>query len=196
MNSSRKADLRRKTGETTISVNLDLDGTGRYSIETGIPFFDHMLSLFARHSRCDLEIKASGDLEVDSHHTVEDTGITLGQAVLESLGDKKGIRRYGFAYVPMDEALVRVVLDISGRPFVSYDVEFICGEREEFNTGLVEEFMRGFAVEAKSALHVKLLYGKDGHHIAEAAFKALGVALGDAVRADARFGIPSTKGKL
>ncbi len=196
MSQTRKAVVERKTGETLISVSLNLDGTGRYSIDTGIAFFDHMLSLLSKHSRVDLTIKAAGDLDVDCHHTVEDTGIALGQAVLSALGDKKGIRRYASAYVPMDEALVRAVLDMSGRPFIMYEVEFLCKEREEFNTGLVEEFMRGFAVEAKAALHVKLLYGKDGHHIAEAAFKALGVALGDAVRADERFGVPSTKGIL
>jgi imidazoleglycerol-phosphate dehydratase len=196
MSVSRKASVKRKTGETSVSVSICLDGKGEYSIDTGIPFFDHMLSLFAKHGRLDLRVKAGGDLEVDSHHTVEDTGIALGQAVLKALGDKKGIRRYGFAFVPMDEALVRVVIDISGRPFTVYDVKFPCRKREEFNTGLVEEFMRAFSVEAKAALHVKLLYGKDGHHIAEAAFKAMGVALGDSLKADGKLDIPSTKGSL
>ncbi len=196
MRGTRKVSVGRKTGETSISVVLDLDGTGEYSVDTGIPFFDHMLSLFARHGRFDMEVKAEGDLEVDSHHTVEDTGLALGEAVRKALGDKKGIRRYAFSYVPMDEALVRAVLDLSGRPFTVYDVKFPCKKREEFNTGLVEEFMRAFAVEAKAAVHIKLLYGKDGHHIAEAAFKALGVALGDAVRVDGRLDVPSTKGSL
>ena len=196
MSRTRKVSVERKTAETSISVVLDLDGRGEYSADTGVPFFDHMLSLFARHGRLDLEVKARGDLDVDSHHTVEDTGLALGQAVRKALGDKKGIRRYASSFVPMDEALVRVVLDLSGRPFTVYDVKFPCRKREEFNTGLVEEFMRAFSVEAGAAVHVKLLYGKDGHHIAEAAFKALGVALGDAVRVDGRLGVPSTKGSL
>ncbi len=196
MTGTRKVSVERKTGETSISAVLDLDGIGEYSVDTGIPFFDHMLSLFARHGRFDMEVKAEGDLEVDSHHTVEDTGLALGEAVRKALGDKKGIRRYAFSYVPMDEALVRAVLDLSGRPFTVYDVKFPCKKREEFNTGLVEEFIRAFAVEAKAAVHIKLLYGKDGHHIAEAVFKALGVALGDAVRTDGRLGVPSTKGSL
>lgn len=193
---SRKASVERRTGETSVSVSIDLDGTGVYSIDTGLAFFDHMLSLFARHGRFDLEAGAKGDLEVDGHHTVEDVGIVTGQAVLRALGDKAGIRRYGAAFVPMDEALVRAVVDISGRPFTVFDVKFPCRKSEEFNTGLVEEFMRAFAVESRSALHIKLLYGKNGHHIAEAAFKALGVAVGEAVKADARLGIPSTKGSL
>lgn len=193
---TRKASIERKTAETSIDAGVVLDGTGRCSADTGIPFFNHMLSLFAKHSRVDLKVKARGDLDVDSHHTVEDTGLVLGRAVLEALGDKKGIKRYGSAHVPMDEALVRAVLDLSGRPFLFYDVKFPCRKREEFNTGLVEEFMRAFASESKSTLHLALLYGKDGHHIAEAAFKALGAALGDAVRVDKRLGIPSTKGSL
>lgn len=196
MSGARKAFVERKTGETRISADVNLDGRGDYSVDTGIAFFDHMLSLLVKHGRIDLKVEAEGDLEVDSHHTVEDTGIVFGQAVLKALGDKKGIRRYGFAFAPMDEALVRAVIDISGRPFTVFDVKFPCSKREEFNTGLVEEFMRAFSVEARAAVHMKLLYGKDGHHIAEAAFKALGVALGDAVRADGRPGVPSTKGSL
>ena len=193
----RKSSYSRKTGETDIRVKFNLDGTGAAAVETGLPFLNHMLSLFARHGRFDLNLKADGDLEVDAHHTVEDVGITLGAAVGKALGDKKGIKRFGAAYVPMDEALARVVVDLSGRPFLNYDVDFPCRKKETFNTGLVEEFMRGFAMELKTTLHVKLLYGKDGHHIAESVFKALGIALDDATRIDPRItDVPSTKGKL
>jgi imidazoleglycerol-phosphate dehydratase len=196
MSLTRKVSVERNTAETSIKLSLDLNSAGDYSVDTGIPFFDHMLSLFAKHGGFGLKLKAKGDLDVDSHHTVEDTGLVLGQALIKALGDKKGIKRYGCAYIPMDESLVRMVLDLSGRPFLVYDVKFPCKKREEFNTGLVEEFVRAFSSEAKAAVHVKLLYGKNGHHIAEAVFKALGAALGEAVRLDKKFGIPSTKGTL
>ena len=194
---ARSASLERTTGETQIKLSLSLDGEGRSDIRTGIPFFDHMLTLLSRHGLLDLEIAAKGDIEVDYHHTVEDVGITLGQALSKALGDKTGIRRYGHAYVPMDEALARVVVDCSGRPFLAYEVPRGVEAIGLFPFQLVEEFLRAVAVNAGLTLHVSILAGRDAHHMAEAVFKALGRALDIAVSHDDRVkGIPSTKGVL
>ena len=193
----RRSRIDRKTSETALSVELDIDGKGRSAIETKIPFFDHMLNLFTRHSLVDLTLKADGDIEVDFHHTVEDTGIALGQAFSKALGDKRGIRRYGFSYVPMDETLVRVVVDFSGRPFLEYRAPERVDAIGHFPFQLVEEFLRGFAVHAALNLHVEILYGRDAHHMAEAVFKALAKAVDAACQIDPRVeGIPSTKGTL
>jgi imidazoleglycerol-phosphate dehydratase len=193
----RKILLRRKTKETEITVDMNLDGTGNFKVSTGIAFLDHMLSGFAKHGKFDLKLKARGDLEVDEHHTLEDTGIALGASLLKALGDKKGIRRFGHAYVPMDESLALVSVDISGRPYLCFNVDFPMKKREKFNPQLIEEFMRGLASEAKITLHVNLLYGKNSHHIIEAIFKALGLALEQATRVDPGLkAVPSTKGKL
>ncbi len=195
--SMRTASLSRKTGETDIQVELTLEGSGVSKVETGIPFFDHMLTLFARHSLVDLRLRAQGDIEVDLHHTVEDTGITLGQAVSKALGDRRGIRRYGMAYLPMDETLARVVIDFSGRPFLAYRAPESVAAVGAFAFQLVEEFMRGFAVHAGANLHVEILYGRDAHHMAEAIFKGLAKALDQACQVDPRVkGVPSTKGTL
>lgn len=195
---NREALIERNTSETKIRLQLIVDGTGASEVSTGIPFFDHMLTLFARHGVFDLELAANGDIDVDFHHTVEDTGITLGQALTKALGDKTGIRRYGFAYVPMDEALVRVVVDLSGRPFLAYhapkDVEAVGGM---FSFQLVEEFLRALSVHGGMNLHVDVLAGRDAHHMAEGVFKALARALDTATQIDPRVqGIPSTKGVL
>ncbi|HEY5953465.1 MAG TPA: imidazoleglycerol-phosphate dehydratase HisB [Terrimicrobiaceae bacterium] len=195
---SREAIVERITSETSIRTRLNLDGKGKSAIRSGIPFFDHMLTLFARHGLFDLDLDAKGDIEVDFHHTVEDAGITLGQALTKALGDKAGIRRYGFAYVPMDEALARVVIDLSGRPYLVYDppssVEAIGGN---FSFQLVEEFLRAVAVSGAMNLHVQILTGRDAHHMAEAVFKALARALDFATQIDPRVeGVPSTKGVL
>jgi imidazoleglycerol-phosphate dehydratase len=195
---SREAVIERTTSETSIRTRLNLDGTGVSNVRSGIPFFDHMLTLFARHGLFDLDLDAKGDLEVDFHHTVEDAGITLGQAISKALGDKKGIRRYGFAYVPMDEALVRAVIDLSGRPYLVYEspspVEAIGGN---FSFQLVEEFLRAIAVSAAMNLHVEILAGRDAHHMAEGVFKAFARALDVATQIDPRVeGVPSTKGVL
>ena len=195
---SREAVIERSTSETSIRTRLNLDGTGVSNVHSGIPFFDHMLTLFARHGLFNLDLDATGDLEVDFHHTVEDAGITLGQAVAKALGEKKGIRRYGFAYVPMDEALVRAVIDLSGRPYLVYEppspVEAIGGN---FSFQLVEEFLRAIAVSAAMNLHVEILAGRDAHHMAEGVFKALARALDAATQIDPRVeGVPSTKGVL
>ena len=195
---SREAVIERTTSETSIRTRLNLDGTGVSNLHSGIPFFDHMLTLFARHGLFDLDLDAKGDLEVDFHHTVEDAGITLGQAVAKALGEKKGIRRYGFAYVPMDEALVRAVIDLSGRPYLVYEppspVEAIGGN---FSFQLVEEFLRAIAVSAVMNLHIEILAGRDAHHMAEGVFKALARALDTATQIDPRVeGVPSTKGIL
>ena len=194
----REIKLKRKTKETEITIDMNLDGTGKFMVSTGIAFLDHMLSVFAKHGKFDLKLKAKGDLEVDEHHTMEDTGIALGASLLKILGDKKGIRRFGHAYVPMDESLALVAIDISGRPYLSFNVDFPMKKREKFNPQLIEEFMRGFASEARITLHVNLLYGKNSHHIIEAIFKALGLALEQATRVDPRVkkAVPSTKGKL
>ena len=197
MTSARKADIERKTGETEISVSLLVDGSGQGQIATGIPFFDHMLTLFARHSLTDLTVRARGDIEVDLHHTVEDVGIALGQAFARALGDKRGIRRYGWAYLPMDETLARVVLDFSGRPYLEYRAPKAVEPIGAFSFQLVEEFMRAFAVHAGVNLHVEILYGRDAHHMAESVFKGLAKAVDQACQIDPRVtGIPSTKGIL
>jgi imidazoleglycerol-phosphate dehydratase len=195
---AREAVIERTTSETSIRTRLNLDGTGMSNVQSGIPFFDHMLTLFARHGLFDLDLDAKGDIEVDFHHTVEDAGITLGQAISKALGEKKGIRRYGFAYVPMDEALVRAVVDLSGRPYLVYEppspVEAIGGN---FSFQLVEEFLRALAVSAAMNLHVEILAGRDAHHMAEGVFKALARALDVATAIDPRVeGVPSTKGVL
>lgn len=217
----RRAKIQRETGETKISIALNLDGTGKSKIRTGIPFFDHMLTLFAKHAVVDLEVKADGDLEVDAHHTVEDVGIALGQAFLQALGDKKGIRRYGFAidegrplkgeaYVPMDECLARCVLDFSGRPYLVWrgldklayksltSAEKAQDMSSAFRFGLAREFFQGFANEARCNLHLELLYGEEPHHVVEALFKAFAKAADFARQHDPRIAglVPSTKGKL
>ena len=197
MSAARTATIERKTGETDISVSMTIDGSGRGEIDTGIPFFDHMLILFARHSLTDLTVRARGDIEVDLHHTVEDAGIALGQAFARALGDKRGIRRYGWAYLPMDETLTRVALDFSGRPFLEYRAPQSVEAIGAFSFQLVEEFLRAFAVNAGLNLHVEILYGRDAHHMAESVFKGLARAVDQAVQIDPRVtGIPSTKGIL
>jgi len=195
---SRETTLERKTSETEIRLTLRIDGTGVSKITTGIAFFDHMLTLFAKHGLMDLELTAKGDLEVDFHHTVEDTGILLGQALAKALGDKAGIRRYGTAHVPMDEALVRTVLDLSGRPFLAYNAPAeVPAIGAAFTFQLVEEFLRAFSVHGGMNLHVDVLAGRDAHHMAEGIFKSLARALDEATRVDPRVqGIPSTKGVL
>jgi imidazoleglycerol-phosphate dehydratase len=195
---SRAAALERTTSETAIRLSLEVDGSGTSRIETGIGFFDHMLTLFSRHGLFDLQLEAKGDLQVDSHHTVEDTGILLGQAVAKALGEKCGICRYGFFYVPMDEALVRAVVDLSGRPFLAYNApEGVADVGAAFPFQLVEEFLRAFSTHAGMNLHVDVLAGKDAHHMAEGVFKALARALDQATRLDPRVkGVPSTKGVL
>lgn len=194
---SRHAKIERNTFETKISVDLQIDGTGKSAINTKIPFFDHMLTLFARHGLLDLNVVADGDIEVDLHHTVEDVGIALGQAFAKALGDKKGIRRYGWAYLPMDETLARVVLDFSGRPYLEYRAPAGVASIGAFAFQLVEEFLRGFSVHSGINLHVEILYGRDAHHMAEAIFKGLAKAVDQACQIDPRVqGIPSTKGVL
>jgi imidazoleglycerol-phosphate dehydratase len=194
----RKADVARNTLETRISVRLDLDGTGLSKLGSGVGFLDHMLDQVARHGLIDLEISASGDRHIDDHHTVEDIGITLGQAFAKALGDKKGIRRYGHAYVPLDEALARVVVDLSGRPGLEYHVDFSRGRIGEFDVDLFREFFQGFVNHAQLTLHIDCLRGVNAHHQAETVFKAFGRALRMAVEADPRLGdvLPSTKGVL
>ena len=193
----RSATIERNTAETRIAIRLTIDGTGTSKIATKIPFFDHMLTLFARHSLVDLEVSADGDIEVDFHHTVEDVGISLGQAFARALGDKRGIRRYGWAYLPMDETLARVVVDFSGRPFLEYRAPQGADCIGAFPFQLVEEFLRGFTVHAGVNLHAEVLYGRDAHHMAEALFKGLAKAVDQACQLDSRVqGIPSTKGVL
>jgi imidazoleglycerol-phosphate dehydratase len=194
----REAIIERTTTETSIRARLNLDGKGVSNVHSGIPFFDHMLTLFARHALFDLDLDAKGDIDVDFHHTVEDAGITLGQALTKALGAKMGIRRYGFAYVPMDESLVRSVVDLSGRPYLVYNppspVEAIGGT---FSFQLVEEFLRAMAVSGAMNLHVEILAGRDAHHMAEGIFKAFARALDVATQIDPRVeGVPSTKGVL
>ena len=199
MSSSNKRQSKkyRKTSETEISLALGLDGKGGAKVKTGIPFFDHMLNLFAKHGLFDLEVKAKGDLEVDLHHTVEDVGIVLGQALASALGKKEGIRRYGAAYVPMDETLARVVVDLSGRPYLELRGLSRRGRAGNFPAQLVEEFLRALSVQGGMNLHAEILYGRDVHHQIEAIFKALARALQDAVRRDSRVrGVPSTKGRI
>ena len=194
----RKAKIERKTKETDISVEINLDGRGAYSIKTPIPFFDHMLTLMCKHGLFDMKLKARGDVEIDDHHTVEDTGIVLGKVLKQALGDMKGIGRYGQASVPMDEALAHVSLDVSGRQFLVYNVAFPKKSRlREFDPDLIEDFLQAFTAGAGMTLHVNVFCGRNTHHIIEAVFKALGRALKQAVAIDPRVkGIPSTKGSL
>ncbi len=194
----RSAKVSRKTLETEISVSLCLDGSGKSSFDTGIPFLEHMLEQIARHGAFDLDINANGDLKIDDHHTVEDIGITLGQAFNKALGEKKGIMRYGHAYVPLDEALSRVVIDFSGRPGIEYRVDFKRPRIGQFDVDLIHEFFQGFANHAPATIHIDNLAGINAHHIAETMFKAFGRALRFAAAVDARMGdaIPSTKGSL
>ncbi len=196
--SARSANIERNTLETQIQVSIDLDGTGKAELETGVPFLEHMLDQVARHGMLDLTVKARGDLHIDAHHTVEDIGISLGQAFSQAVGDKKGIRRYGHAYVPLDEALSRVVIDFSGRPGLEYGVDFPRSHVGEFDVDLLHEFFQGFTNHAKVTLHIDNLRGRNAHHIAETVFKAFGRALRMALEADPRMqGItPSTKGSL
>jgi imidazoleglycerol-phosphate dehydratase len=195
---TRSASVDRKTGETNIRARLDLDGSGAAQVATGIPFLDHMLSALARHGRLDLSLQAEGDLAVDAHHTVEDVGIVLGEAVLRALGDKAGIVRYGAARVPMDEALASVVLDLSGRPCLVFQAPQLQGRIGTFDADLVREFFQALANHLRAAVHLHVEYGQNLHHMAEAAFKAAGRALDQAVRLDPRMAgqVPSTKGSL
>jgi imidazoleglycerol-phosphate dehydratase len=194
----RQAQVNRNTLETQIEVRLNLDGTGGSRLSTGIGFFDHMLDQVARHGMLDLEVVAKGDLHIDAHHTVEDVGITFGQAFTKAIGDKKGVRRYGHAYVPLDEALSRVVIDLSGRPGLEYAVDYTRGMVGDFDIDLVHEFFQGFVNHAQVTLHVDNLKGRNAHHQAETIFKAFGRALRMAVELDPRAGgtLPSTKGSL
>ena len=194
----RKATVNRDTLETRIAVSLNLDGSGKSKLESGIPFLDHMLDQIARHGMIDLAVKAAGDLHVDAHHTVEDVGITLGQALAKALGDKRGVRRYGHAYVPLDEALSRVVVDLSGRPGLEFNCEFTRARVGEFDVDLVVEFFQGLVNHAMLTLHVDNLKGRNAHHQVETIFKAFGRALRMAVEPDPRAGgaLPSTKGAL
>ncbi|AGB18252.1 imidazoleglycerol-phosphate dehydratase HisB [Thermoanaerobacterium thermosaccharolyticum] len=193
----REAEVNRKTAETEVYVKINIDGAGKSHINTGIGFLDHMLNLFSKHGLFDLQVEAKGDLYVDSHHTVEDIGITLGQAFLKALGNKKSIKRYGLSYVPMDEALIRAVVDISGRPYLYYDLELKMQVLGNFETETVEDFFRAFAYNSGITLHVEQLHGKNTHHIIEGAFKALGRCLDEATEIDDRIeGVPSTKGVL
>jgi imidazoleglycerol-phosphate dehydratase len=198
MAKARKAEVHRKTAETDITINLGIDGSGKSQIQTGIPFFDHMLALFAKHGLFDLTVKAKGDIEVDFHHTVEDTGIVLGQCFKEALGKKEGIRRYGWCLLPMDETLAQVAVDLSGRSFLSYHapkrVEAIGGS---FSYQLVEEFLRAFATAVMANAHVEIVRGRDAHHMAEAIFKGLAKSLDQATSLDPRIaGVLSTKDML
>ncbi len=193
----RTAKIVRKTGETNIELSLNLDGEGKADLKTGVPFMTHMLDLFAKHGQFDLTVRAAGDTEVDDHHTTEDIGICLGLALKEALGDKKGIRRYGNAFVPMDETLAQVVVDLSNRPHFELRGEIPRGKVGTFDTELVEEFLWKLALEARMNLHVILHYGRNTHHMIEAIFKALGRALDEATMIDPRVkGVPSTKGVL
>jgi imidazoleglycerol-phosphate dehydratase len=194
----RTAQVERNTLETQITVNINLDGTGLSSFATGVPFLDHMLDQIARHGSIDIDVKAKGDLEIDAHHTVEDIGITLGQAFAKALGDKKGIVRYGHAYIPLDEALSRVVVDFSGRPGLMYDVKFPRSTIGSFDVDLFREFFQGFVNHANITLHIDNLKGTNAHHVAETIFKALGRALRMAIALDAKMAgiMPSTKGSL
>jgi imidazoleglycerol-phosphate dehydratase len=194
----RTAQVERNTLETAIQISLDLDGAGTAEFRTGVPFLEHMLDQVARHGLVDLKIEAKGDTHIDDHHTVEDVGIVLGQAMAEALGDKKGIRRYGHAYVPLDEALSRVVIDFSGRPGLEYHADYPRSRIGQFDVDLIHEFFQGFVNHAKATVHIDCLRGKNAHHIAETIFKAFGRALRMAIEADPRMGgiTPSTKGSL
>ncbi len=194
----RSAQVTRNTLETQIKVELNLDGAGKVKLDTGLPFLEHMLDQIARHGLLDLDIKAKGDLHIDAHHTVEDIGITLGQAFTQAIGDKKGLRRYGHAYVPLDEALSRVVLDISGRPGLVFNAEFVRSSVGEFEVDLIREFFQGFVNHALVTLHIDNLAGENAHHQAETIFKAFGRAIRLALEQDPRMAgvMPSTKGTL
>ena len=194
----RTASIERKTTETSISVEVNLDGSGRYAVNTGIGFLDHMLEQLSRHSLIDLKLTAEGDLHIDAHHTTEDSGIAIGQAVAKALGDRKGINRYGSAYVPMDETLTRVALDLSNRPYLVWKVKFTQDRLGEIDTELFKEWFQAFAQAAGVTLHVEALYGENNHHIVESCFKALARALRQAVEIDPRKAdsVPSTKGVL
>jgi imidazoleglycerol-phosphate dehydratase len=194
----RKATIERKTKETEIKLGLNLNGKGQFKIDTGIPFMDHMLTLMAAHGYLDLQIRAKGDTEIDDHHTVEDLGICLGQAIDKALGKREGIRRYGEAAVPMDEALAKVVIDISNRPFLAYRVTFQEAKSGNFDVSLIKEFFRAVAFQAGITLHIDLLSGDEAHHVAESIFKAFGRALDQATGTEDRLGsdVPSTKGVL
>jgi len=194
---SRTATIKRQTRETDIELTFAIDGSGRSEISTGIGFFDHMLELFTKHGLFDLQLKAKGDLNVDAHHTVEDVGLALGQALREALADKNGLTRYGWCLLPMDDALARIALDCSGRPYLAYDAPEEAGPIGDFPFQLIEEFLRAFSVQGGLNLHVALLDGRDTHHMAEAVFKGLARALDQATRIDPRVqGVPSTKGQL
>ncbi|WP_149140508.1 imidazoleglycerol-phosphate dehydratase HisB [Gemmobacter caeruleus] len=194
----RKAEITRRTSETEISIAIDLDGTGRYDMQSGVGFFDHMMDQLSRHSLVDMTLRAKGDLHIDDHHTVEDTGIALGQALVQALGDKKGIRRYGECSLPMDDAQVHCALDLSGRPFLVWNVPFPSQKIGSFDTELVREFFQALATHGGITLHIDMRHGVNSHHIAEAAFKAVARALRMAVETDPRKAdeIPSTKGAL
>lgn len=193
----RSAKIKRKTGETDITLSLNIDGKGKSSIKTGIPFFDHMLTLFAKHGSFDLDLTAKGDIEVDYHHTVEDVGICLGQAFKDALGEKKGITRYGEAKVPMDEALTEAIIDISGRPHLTYTVEITKTKFKDFDVEVVREFFEAFVMNAGVTIHINLLRGRNMHHKIESIFKAFAVALSKACEISPRKkGVPSTKGVL
>jgi imidazoleglycerol-phosphate dehydratase len=194
----REARVERKTGETEVAVRVNLDGSGAYTVDTGIGFLDHMLAQLARHALIDLEVAAKGDLHVDAHHTTEDTGIAIGQALDRALGERTGVQRYGHAYLPMDEALSRVALDLSGRAFLVWRVDFARDKVGDFDTELFREFFQALAGNARLTLHVETLYGANDHHVAESCFKALARALRAAVAIDPRKAdqVPSTKGAL
>ena len=194
---TRSAKVVRKTKETDISVQLDLGGDGTYRVSTGIPFFNHMLELLAKHALFNLQLKAKGDLKVDYHHTVEDVGLVLGDALNKALGDRKGILRYGWAVVPMDESLTRVALDLGGRPYLVYEVATKKKKIRDFDLGLIEEFFRAFTVQARMNLHIKLMYGQEPHHAYESVFKAVAKALSIACSKDSRVkGVLSSKGRI
>ncbi len=193
----RQAKISRKSNETNIDISINLDGSGNYEGDTGIGFFDHMLCLFAKHGFLDLNVSAVGDLNVDSHHTIEDVGIVLGMAIKEALKGKEGIKRYGTSFVPMDETLASVSLDLSGRPYLVFDANFTVDQIGSFDTEMVEEFFRAVAANSGITLHARVLYGKNNHHMVEALFKALGKALSEALTYDKRIkGVLSTKGSL
>jgi len=195
---SRTATVERNTNETQIAIQVNLDGQGKATLKTGLPFLDHMLDQIARHGMLDLDIEARGDLDIDAHHTVEDIGITLGQAFTNAMGDKKGMRRYGHAYVPLDEALSRVVIDFSGRPGLEFRVQFPRARIGDFDVDLMHEFFQGFVNHANVSLHIDNIFGANSHHIAETIFKAFGRAIRMAIEHDERMQgiIPSTKGSL
>ncbi len=193
---TRTATVKRATKETDITVELDLDGTGLASAETGMPFFDHMLQQFGKHAGWDLTVRCAGDLQVDGHHTTEDCGLAIGQALKEALGDKAGVRRFASIVVPLDEAAVEVALDLAGRTFVVYEVDQPYETINGFDTGLLEDFVRAMSQAAELTIHIRLRSGRSPHHIAEATFKAMAKALGDACALTGREGVPSTKGTL